>query len=388
MGLSGTDDLGNAVSLSASTDANGAYSFTNLRPGTYDLTETQPADYLDGQDAVGTQGGTLGNDVISGIALAAGVNGTGNNFGELKTASLSGFVYLDKNGDGDIDCRDRAIANVTVTLTGVDDLGNSISLTTLTDDDGAYLFNNLRPGTYVIIETPPAGYLDGIDSIGSQGGIVGNDQFSNILLIQGVKGVNNNFAELPSPTAALHEGQTATIGFWNSCRGQALIKSLNGGCNSTQLGNWLATMFPNMYGAITGSHNLAGKTNAQIANFFLQLFSVKGQKLDAQALAVALAVYVTNSNLAGNVAASYGFIVNSIGTSAATFNIGSAGAAFNVADNTSLTIFEILQKTNEQARKGILWDLNGNGTMSQIEQVLRNLANTVFTNINETGDIC
>jgi uncharacterized repeat protein (TIGR01451 family) len=385
--LTGVDDLGNAIELTTVTDCNGAYNFGNLRPGTYTLTETQPACYLDGKDAIGTQGGVAGNDVLSSIVLASGVKGAGNNFGELKAASLSGFVYLDKNGNGDIDCRDRAIAGVTVTLTGVDDLGNSISLTTVTDDDGAYAFKNLRPGTYTITETQPADYMDGIDTIGSQGGTVGNDQFSNIVLNQGVRGVNNNFAELPSANSALHEGQTATIGFWNSCRGQSLIKSLNGGCNSTQLGNWLATMFPNMYGATTGSRNLAGKTNAQIARFFQQLFDVHGMKIDAQALAVALAVYVTNSNLAGNVAAGYGFVVSSMGTGAATFNIGNAGVAFNVANYSTLSISQILQKTNEQARKGILWDLNGNGSISSAEQALRTLANALFTDINETGDI-
>jgi uncharacterized repeat protein (TIGR01451 family) len=385
--LTGTDDLGNSIQLTTITDCNGAYDFGNLRPGTYTLSETQPSCYLDGKDTIGSQGGTAGNDVLSNIVLSSGVKGTGNNFGELKSASLSGFVYLDKNGDGNIDCSDRAITNVTVTLTGVDDRGNSISLTTVTDDGGAYVFNNLRPGTYTISETQPAGYMDGIDSIGSQGGVAGNDLFSNIVLRQGVKGVNNNFAELPSANAALHEGQTATIGFWSSCRGQMLIKSLNGGCNATQLGNWLATMFPNMYGATTGSHNMAGKTNTQVAAFFQQLFNVCGMKIDAQALAIALACYVTNSNLAGNVAANYGFIVNSMGTGAATFNIGTAGAAFNVANYSILSISQILQKTNDQARKGILWDLNGNGSISSTEQVLRTLANNLFTDINETGDI-
>ena len=217
--LTGTDDLGNSVQLTTMTNCKGAYSFGNLRPGTYTITETQRAGYLDGTDTIGTQGGTAGNDMLSGIVLASGVKGTGNNFGELKPASLSGFVYLDKNNDGDIDCSDRAIASVTVTLTGVDDLGNPVSQTAVTDDDGAYSFDNLRPGTYAITETPPAGYTDGIDSIGSQGGVVGNDKFTGIVLQQGVTGVNNNFAELPAANAALHEGQTATIGFWNGKHG-------------------------------------------------------------------------------------------------------------------------------------------------------------------------
>ena len=154
------------------------------------------------------------------------------------------------------------------------------------------------------------------------------------------------------------------------------------------MGNWLAVNFPNMYGVNAGSHNLAGKTNAQIASYFQQLFSVCGMKIDAQALAVALACYVTNSSLAGKVAVNYGFVVTSVGTSAATYNVGCDGTAFNVANNSILSIMAILQDTNNQTKKGILWDLNGNGSISSAEQALRNLANDLFTDINETGDIC
>src|SRR5262249_54959468 len=38
-------------------------------------------------------------------------------------------------------------------------------------------------------------------TIGSQGGTVGNDQFTDINLNQGVNGTNNNFGELPPPAS-------------------------------------------------------------------------------------------------------------------------------------------------------------------------------------------
>ena len=385
--LTGTDDLGNAVQLTTITSRWGTYEFGNLRPGTYTITETQPMCYLDGKDAVGLQGGTVGNDVLSDIILNSGVKAAGNTFGELKAASLSGFVYLDTNGNGDIDCRDRAIADVTVTLSGIDDLGNSVSMTTVTDEDGAYAFKSLRPGTYQIAETQPEGYLDGADFVGSLGGVVGNDVLSDIVTPQGAHGANYNFSELPDAGATLQEGQTATIGFWNNKRGQALIKSLNGGPCSTQLGNWLAFNFPHMYGALAGPHNLAGKMNFQIASYFKQLFRVHGMKIDAQAMAVALACYVTNANLAGSVAASYGFAVSAVGTGAATFNVGDAGEALGVANGSVLSIMTIMQKTDDHARRGILWDLNANGWIGYGEHIMRCLANDLFTDINETGDI-
>jgi hypothetical protein len=386
--LSGTDDLGAAVTLSVVTGQDGSYAFENLRPGTYSIVEAQPDGYLDGTDAIGTQGGQVSNDLLHDIVLTQGINGTANNFGELLPAKLDGFVWLDANNNGEIDFGERAIANVTVTLTGTNDLGQAVSLTALTDANGAYDFSNLRPGTYAITETQPAGYNDGLDSIGTQGGTVTNDRFSNISLSAGTIGINNNFGERPTSVVQLSQGMTATIGFWHNKNGQALIKSLNGSSNSTALGNWLAANFANMYGVTAGANNLAGKTNAQVAAKFLDLFSVKGQKLDAQALAIALAVYATDSDLAGGTtAAGYGFIVNTAGTAAAVYNVGSYGSAFGVANNTTLTIMNLLTITNSYARKGVLWDLNANGSISAAEQALRDMANIVFTDINETGDI-
>ena len=99
--LTGTDDLGAAVNIPAITSALGAYSFTNLRPGTYTITETQPTGFLDGRDTQGTPGtGTAGNDKFTNITLAAGVAGANTNFGELAPASLAGFVYSDANNSG------------------------------------------------------------------------------------------------------------------------------------------------------------------------------------------------------------------------------------------------------------------------------------------------
>lgn len=385
--LTGTDDQG-PVNLVTMTGVNGAYSFPDLRPGTYTITESQPASYLDGKDTAGSQGGTAGNDVITDIVLAAGVDGVNNNFGELESSTLSGFVYYDVNQNGDIDIIDQAIANATVTLTGTDDLGNPVNIVVQTDADGFYLFQNLRPGTYTITETQPAGFADGQDDIGTQGGTAGNDVFSNIVLTSGTHGINNNFGEVQQAGGELHGGQTATIGFWHNKNGQALIKSLNGGATSTALGNWLATMFPEIYGPTAGVNNMTGKTNTQVAAYFQTLFNQKGQKLQAQVLATAFAVYSTNTTLAGStVAQNYGFIVDTSGTGSATYNVGTNGAALGVADYSILTIMEILLRTNDRANDGLLWDVDDSGTISSFEQALRNMGNEIFTGINEAGDI-
>ena len=62
------------------------------------------------------------------------------------------------------------IANVAVELSGTDDLGDPVTASTTTDGSGDYSFTGLRPGTYTVTETQPAGYGDGAESAGSTGG--------------------------------------------------------------------------------------------------------------------------------------------------------------------------------------------------------------------------
>jgi fimbrial isopeptide formation D2 family protein/uncharacterized repeat protein (TIGR01451 family) len=197
--LSGTDHLGNSVLLTTTTTITGFYRFDNLRPGTYTLAETQPAGYLDGRDTIGTQGGTTGNDVLSNIVLPvdASTNGENNNFGELLPARIAGFVYEDDDNDGVFDTGESGISGVTITLSGTDDLGNSVLLTTTTTITGFYAFDNLRPGTYTVSETQPSGYLDGRDTAGTLGGDTTlNDRIASITLPSGAASLNNNFGEL------------------------------------------------------------------------------------------------------------------------------------------------------------------------------------------------
>ena len=81
--LTGTANGGVAVNRTATTDANGAYNFAGLQPGTYRLAETQPSRYLDGLDTAGTAGGSAAvNDVVSNIVLASATAATGYLFAE------------------------------------------------------------------------------------------------------------------------------------------------------------------------------------------------------------------------------------------------------------------------------------------------------------------
>ncbi len=98
--LTGYDDRSEYVGMTGATGSDGAYAFTNLRPGTYTITETQPNGYVDGKDKQGTPGtGTTGNDVFDGITLKQNVTGQNNNFGELSPMPAIALVKKTNGSD-------------------------------------------------------------------------------------------------------------------------------------------------------------------------------------------------------------------------------------------------------------------------------------------------
>ena len=293
----------------------------------------------------------------------------------LAPSSLAGAVFVDFNDDGLADFGEAGIRDVTITLTGTDDLGRPVRLAQPTNAHGGYVFNNLRPGSYQLTERQPAGYLQGDDTVGTAGGsVVATDRFS-IQLGQGVSGMNYNYGELPAATAPVHASQSASIAFWNGPSGQALINSFNGGLTSTELASWLAATLPNMYGSNAGSKNLTGKSNADVAALFQQDFQAPGVQLDAQVLATALNVYATNATLdASSLAGHDGFTITKYGLGTDAAPVGSSGAAFGVANNTTRTVMDMLLATDARATDGVLY---GGNVTQQTE------ANRVYAAVNQ-----
>jgi uncharacterized repeat protein (TIGR01451 family) len=150
--LTGTDARGSAVSLTTTSSSTGAYSFSNVLPGTYQIAETQPTAYADGIDKVGTPtgGSNTVNDQFSGITVG-NVDGTGYNFAELG-GSVSGLVWRDVNRNGVLDSGEGPIVGATLTLSG------AATGTTVSDSSGNYVFNALPAGTYTVTQTLPAGF--------------------------------------------------------------------------------------------------------------------------------------------------------------------------------------------------------------------------------------
>jgi Subtilase family/SdrD B-like domain/Dockerin type I domain len=196
--------LSGTVTRSVFTNVSGQYSFENLPAGTYSIFEVQPLPYDDGQESVGTQGGTTVEDGVNSIVLDGNVIGQDYNFGEyLRPAqslnSIGGIVYLDVNNNGKRDAKELVLPNVQITLTG------TVTSTTFSGSDGTYVFVDLPDGVYTITQTHPVDFLDGIDSLGTpNSGVAGNDELSGVTLTNNTTAVNYNFSErgLRFPTKA------------------------------------------------------------------------------------------------------------------------------------------------------------------------------------------
>jgi hypothetical protein len=158
-------------------------------------------------------------------------------------------------------------------------------------------------------------------------------------------------------------GSFATIGFWHNKNGQALINSFDSGPSSKLLGNSLATHYPHLFGATnsyTGT-SLAGLTNAQVAAAYLNTWTPGGLQKNTyvQAFAVALGSYGSGG--------------------LGSFSVGNNGAAFGVANGTTLPITQILSIADAAFNPATGQFFGGDSTKT-------GALNTVLNNINMAGE--
>lgn len=130
------------------------------------------------------------------------------------TSSLSGFVYIDRNNDGQLAFADEplpelVLPNINIELYSIEVGPPTLLATTQTNAIGQYLFDNLAPGTYMLRQLQPVEFVDGLDTLGSIRNMMGqlnpvgsavgtmsNNQFADIILPAGAHGTLYNFGEL------------------------------------------------------------------------------------------------------------------------------------------------------------------------------------------------
>ena len=139
------DAAGNVVATTT-TDAHGAYAFTNLEEGTYKVRvrkEGPIADLVQTEDPDGTKDNTSGDITLElNDPIKENVN-----FGYISDNSISGTIYRDDNRSNSHNGGEAGYPEQTVQLLDKD---GQVIATTTTDANGNYSFDNLPDGTYSV----------------------------------------------------------------------------------------------------------------------------------------------------------------------------------------------------------------------------------------------
>jgi len=144
------------------TNASGAYSFTDLAPDDYYVEFVLLGGYtfspkdVGGDDALDSDADLATGKTIVTTLIANENDITWDAGVYLNVASIGDVVWDDANEDGIQDGGEPGIENVTVNLYLSDDTPSG---TTTTNVSGAYIFTNLTPGDYYVEFILPSGYV-------------------------------------------------------------------------------------------------------------------------------------------------------------------------------------------------------------------------------------
>ncbi|WP_397446183.1 SdrD B-like domain-containing protein [Polaribacter sp. R77954] len=199
--------LDNSDDTTTTTDANGNYLFDNLPAGNYTVTvdvSTVTAG-LPAGITVGDLSQTFDNDGTgtantSDYTLAAGEDNLDQDFGYQGLGSIGDTIWYDTDADGIVDASENRLEGVTITLDPGTPADPSDDLTTTTDANGNYLFDNLPAGTYTVsvdVTTVTGGLPAGVtinelqQTYDADG--IATPNTSDVILAAGEDNVNQDF---------------------------------------------------------------------------------------------------------------------------------------------------------------------------------------------------
>lgn len=187
------DVLKNDIANAGSSQVLNIQSFTQGASGVVTL-ENNQLRYVPRSGFVGTDTFTYLAQNSSGLSDNATVTVTVTNPDGNR---ISGFVFLDADKNGTRSATEAGVPGALITLTGKTSGGVVVpTKTTLTSNDGSYLFRDLPAGTYEVTQRQPTALKDGKESVSASGALAGEDKITNIVVTGGNSYENSNFGEL------------------------------------------------------------------------------------------------------------------------------------------------------------------------------------------------
>ena len=327
------------------TDVNGNFVFQNIFAGDYYIVYDLGVQYVFSTNNVTGVNGAGSTNTIS---LAPGEENTDQSTGAYVKASIGDYVFLDANENGLQDEGDTGLSGVILSL--VDMSGTVLDMVT-TGEDGAYSFDGLVPGNFVISVEVTDFYLPTQLN-------VGNDTLDSDLEI-----FMSNYGSSPIAICSGQKEETIDFGFINnyaSIGGQVYEDS-----NADSVFNSVDTTIANVLVTLYNADNSISRTTTT---------DVSGN-------------YFFDDVIGGNYYIQYGLDTSYVYTSAEVTGVNGIGST----DNFTLSPGEArVENPTGAFRPGSIGDfvfLDNNENGIQDNNADEGLANILLELFNSDGEV-
>src|SRR6185437_12750882 len=166
-----SDLFGAGTAATDVTAANGSYTLSGLKPGSYVVCETQQSPWIESKPT-GSKCAATGSGADGGYAetLVSNQTKAGDDFGNYRNAKITGRKFDDLNADGtDNAGSDPGVGGFVVSaysdtngdgVLSATEFGAGTAATDVTAANGSYTLSGLKPGSYVVCETQQSPWIE------------------------------------------------------------------------------------------------------------------------------------------------------------------------------------------------------------------------------------